>query len=45
MQRRRNMSIAAVMAIVAFVGLFSAWVILPTFLRKRHQQGLEASEE
>ncbi len=39
------MSIGAIMGIVAFVGLFGAWVVLPTFLRKRHERGLETSEE
>lgn len=42
------MSTAAIAAIVVFGVLFMAWVIVPTFLKKRHAQKvgteLEAEE-
>ena len=31
-----KMSVQAILAAVTFVGLFVAWVIIPTQLRKRH---------
>jgi hypothetical protein len=34
-----------VLAGVAFVGLFCAWVIVPTILRKRHARNTEATSE
>jgi hypothetical protein len=39
------MSIQAVAAIIAFVVLFSAWVIIPSQLRKRHTSKVEVKEE
>lgn len=30
------MSVTVILAIATFTGLFTAWVILPSFLRKRH---------
>ena len=32
------MSIEAILAAVTFVGLFVAWVVLPTRLKKRHSE-------
>jgi hypothetical protein len=39
------MSIQAIAAIVAFVVLFSAWVVIPSQLRKHHAEKAEAEEE
>ena len=30
------MTIEAILAVASFIGLFGAWVILPSQLRKRH---------
>jgi len=30
------MSVPLIAAIVSFVGLFAAWVVLPSFLKKHH---------
>jgi hypothetical protein len=38
------MSVAAIAAIIAFVVLFSAWVIIPTRLKKHHESKVEAEE-
>lgn len=35
------MPVEAILAAVSFIGLFTAWVIIPSYLRKRHV----ASEE
>jgi len=39
------MPVEAAAAIVTFVGLFTAWVILPSRLRKRHANRVEETEE
>ena len=38
------MSTEAIIAIIAFVGLFVAWVILPNRIKKHHEAAEEASE-
>jgi hypothetical protein len=35
---RRNREMTMILAGVAFVGLFCAWVILPSILKKRHTE-------
>ncbi len=35
------MPVEAILAAVAFIGLFGAWVILPSRLRKRHAEKTE----
>ena len=34
-----------IIAAVAFVGLFCAWVIVPSLLKKRHQESAEVTTE
>jgi hypothetical protein len=35
------MPVGAIFAIVAFVAMFGAWVVLPSFLRRRHAQRVQ----
>ena len=35
------MSTEALIAILAFVGMFGTWAVLPTFLKKRHAGRIE----
>jgi hypothetical protein len=42
---RRDGKMVIVLAGVAFVGLFCAWVIVPTILRKRHARNTEVTSE
>jgi len=39
------MSVTAVAAIASFVVLFGAWVILPSLLKRRHSEKIEADKE
>jgi hypothetical protein len=39
------MSIQAIAAVIAFVVLFSAWVIIPSQLRKHHTGKVNAKDE
>jgi hypothetical protein len=39
------MSTQAIAAIIAFVVLFSAWVVIPSQLRKRHANKVEVKED
>jgi hypothetical protein len=39
------MSVQAVAAIIAFIVLFSAWVIIPSQLRKHHAGKVDVKEE
>jgi hypothetical protein len=39
------MSIQLIGAIIAFVVLFSVWVIIPSQLRKHHAEKVESKEE
>lgn len=34
----------AVVAVVAFVGMFLAWVVVPSYLRKHHDARAKAEE-
>ncbi len=39
------MPVEAILAAVSFVGLFTAWVILPSRLHKRHASKIEIEDE
>jgi hypothetical protein len=38
------MSIQAVAAIISFVALFTAWVVIPSRLRRHHDNKVEADQ-
>ena len=38
------MSVTAIAAIIAFVVLFGAWVIIPSRLKKRHESKVDIEE-
>lgn len=39
------MSVQAIAAIITFVVLFTAWVVIPSQVRKHHNNKVEAKEE
>ena len=35
------MSAGAAVALLAFIGMFGVWVVIPTFVKKRHEKRLD----